>query len=330
MVTERGPLYSFEQVSIKVVKDASPSVAFITVDSKVINRRTRNIENVTEGEGSGFIWDEQGDVVTNYHVVQNASAAHVILSDQTSYDAQLIGVDPDHDLAVLRISVPFTMHLTPEVPLGRISELQVGQSVFAIGNPFGLDQTMTTGVISALNRTITGVAGNPIEDMIQTDAAINPGNSGGPLLDSAGRLIGVNTAILSQEGNPPPGYQNPNPNAVRQTTWTGIGFAIPVDTLNRVVPQIIAKGKSEPVRIGVQLDDSLRPLMPANLQGLPIAGLEPGSPAEEGGTGSRDVAGIAAAGGGTRPGARAWRRWRRCFWRGWTAADAGRRDYTCE
>ena len=192
-ITERGPLMSFEKVTIDVVKKASPSVAYINTDMRAINLRTRAIEDVPQGAGSGIIWDEQGHVVTNFHVIQNASAAHVVLFDQSAFDAKLVGADPSHDLAVLKIDTPLGMHLVP-IEMGTSADLQVGQSTFAIGNPFGLDQTVTTGIVSALKRTITDAEGHSLEDVIQTDAAINPGNSGGPLLDSAARLIGINTA----------------------------------------------------------------------------------------------------------------------------------------
>ncbi|HEY4330095.1 MAG TPA: trypsin-like peptidase domain-containing protein [Phycisphaerae bacterium] len=264
-ISLRGPLFSFENVTIDVVKKASPSVAYITTDTRAFNRRTRVVEDVPQGAGSGFIWDEQGHVVTNFHVIQNASAAHVILSDQTSYDAQVVGADPSHDLAVLKIDVPLGVRLIP-IQMGTSNDLLVGQSTFAIGNPFGLDQTVTSGIISALKRTIPGAGGNPIDDVIQTDAAINPGNSGGPLLDSAARLIGVNTAIYSPSG-----------------AYAGIGFAIPADTANRVVPQIIKTGKFQRAKMGVGFDESLQQLLPQNVQGLAINTVEADSPAAKAG-----------------------------------------------
>src|SRR5262249_42626336 len=152
---------------------------------------------VPQGTGSGFIWDDQGHVVTNYHVVQGASSADITLGD-TSYDATSVGVAPDQDLAVLKIRAP-RANLVP-IKVGTSADVQVGQKVFAIGNPFGLDHTLTTGIVSALGRTIQSVTNRPIDGVIQTDAAINPGNSGGPLLDSHGRLIGINTAIYSPSG----------------------------------------------------------------------------------------------------------------------------------
>jgi S1-C subfamily serine protease len=180
------------------------------------------------------VWDDRGHVVTNFHVIQNSSVARVTLADQTTWEAEVVGVAPEKDLAVLRIEAP-RRSLRP-IPVGTSTDLKVGQKVLAIGNPFGLDQTLTTGVISALGREIESVARIPIRDVIQTDAAINPGNSGGPLLDSAGRLIGVNTAIYSPSG-----------------AYAGIGFAIPVDTVNWVVPELIAKGKIERPTLGVEM-----------------------------------------------------------------------------
>jgi S1-C subfamily serine protease len=182
------------------------------------------------------VWDTRGNVITNFHVIQNADAAQVTLADQSNWRARVVGVAPDKDLAVLRIDAPAN-RLQP-IPIGTSKDLHVGQSVFAIGNPFGLDQTLTTGVISALNREIESITRRPIQGVIQSDAAINPGNSGGPLLDSAGRLIGVNTAIYSPSG-----------------ASAGIGFAIPVDTVNRIVPELIRSGKITRPGLGVQIAD---------------------------------------------------------------------------
>jgi S1-C subfamily serine protease len=194
-------------------------------------------QNVPEGTGSGFIWDDGGHIVTNYHVIRGATGgAKVTIFDQkapTTYDATIVGAYPDKDVAVLRIDAPKT-RLHP-IKVGTSEDLQVGQFVYAIGNPFGLDQTMTTGIISALGREIQSVTQMPIRNVIQTDAAINPGNSGGPLLDSAGRLIGMNTAIYSPTG-----------------TSAGIGFAIPVDEVNRAVAQLIAGGKITRPVMGIE------------------------------------------------------------------------------
>jgi S1-C subfamily serine protease len=188
------------------------------------DRFSLNLLEIPQGTGSGFIWDSDGHIITNFHVIQKAGGAKVTLADHSTWDARLVGIAPDQDLAVLSINAPKN-RLKP-LPIGRSTDLLVGQKVFAIGNPFGLDQTLTTGIISALGREINAVSGRTIPDVIQTDAAINPGNSGGPLLDSAGRLIGVNTAIYSPSGSS-----------------AGIGFAVPVDTVNRVAPQLIRHGR---------------------------------------------------------------------------------------
>jgi S1-C subfamily serine protease len=266
-IAPRGDLMDFEKTTQAIFKSASPSVAYITTEARMIDRWSRRITEVPRGSGSGFIWDDQGHVVTNFHVINGASRAHVILYDQTSYDATVVGYSANHDLAVLKINVPLGVKLVP-IPIGTSHDLQVGQSAFAIGNPFGLDQTLTTGIISALKRTITGESGRPIEDVIQTDAAINPGNSGGPLLDSAGRLIGVNTAIYSPSG-----------------AWSGIGFAIPVDMANRVVPEIIRTGEYRPGRIGIRYTEAASQalLAPRHVHGLAIESVMPSTPAERAG-----------------------------------------------
>src|SRR6185503_17716225 len=222
-VAVRGPLSPDERNTIAVFEAVSPSVVYITTVQHVRDFFSRNVMRVPQGTGSGFVWDEQGRVVTNYHVISGAQEALVTLGDQRSYSAKLVGASPEHDLAVLEIDVP--ENLPPPVPVGSSAELRVGQTVLAIGNPFGLDHTLTTGIVSALNRTVENERGGPIENVIQTDAAINPGNSGGPLIDSAGRLVGINTMIYSPSG-----------------AYAGIGFAVPVDTINRVVPRIIAYG----------------------------------------------------------------------------------------
>ena len=238
-VTPRGELHADELHTIELFRAASPSTVYITSNRRVVSPLARQVTEVPRGTGSGFIWDEQGHIVTNYHVIQNATSADVVLHDHTTHRAELVGVSPNHDIAVLRINVGKDVKLQP-LPLGTSHDLQVGQKVLAIGNPFGLDQTLTTGVVSSLNRRIMGVGGRPIEDVIQTDAAINPGNSGGPLLDSAGRLIGINTAILSPSG-----------------AYAGLGFAVPVDTVVRVVPQLIAHGKYTQPTLGVGINDRI-------------------------------------------------------------------------
>ncbi|MGH8568097.1 MAG: S1C family serine protease, partial [Gammaproteobacteria bacterium] len=198
VVTSRGDLAADEKTTMELFEKAKGSVVYITTRERVLDPWTRDIFSIPQGTGSGFIWDDQGHVVTNYHVVANASGAQVRLSDGRDNSAGLVGASPAHDLAVLRIRVAFNR--PPPVPLGTSQNLKVGQKVFAIGNPFGLDWTLTTGIVSALDRSLPSDQGGVIEHLIQTDAAINPGNSGGPLLDSAGRLIGINTAIVSPSG----------------------------------------------------------------------------------------------------------------------------------
>jgi S1-C subfamily serine protease len=223
-----------EQATIELFRGASPSVVFITSIALRRDAWTLNSLEIPAGSGSGFVWDKQGHIVTNFHVIQNANVAEVTLADHTTWKASLVGAAPDKDLAVLRIEAPAgSLH---PIPVGASADLVVGQSVFAIGNPFGLDQSLTTGVISALGREIESRTQIPIRDVIQTDAAINPGNSGGPLLDSAGRLIGVNTAIASPSG-----------------ASAGVGFAIPVDTVHWVVPDLIQHGKLVRPALGVQI-----------------------------------------------------------------------------
>jgi S1-C subfamily serine protease len=235
-VAERGELAAHEQHTIALFRDASRSVVNIMNLERRLSRdffQMRATE-VPQGTGSGFVWDEDGHVVTNYHVVHNASRIVVTLADRSEWDAEVVGLAPDFDLAVVRIDAP--EEKLPPLPLGTSSDLLVGQSVYAIGNPFGLDQTLTTGVISGLHRQILSLSQFAIEDVIQTDAAINPGNSGGPLLDSSGRLIGVNAAIYSPSG-----------------ASAGIGFAVPVDTVARVVPELIANGRFVRPTLGVYM-----------------------------------------------------------------------------
>ena len=234
-VVARGDLAADERATIDLFREASPSVVFITS----LARRSGGLFRMAEipsGEGSGFVWDAAGHVVTNFHVIQGASSARVTLADGSTFTASFVGGAPDRDLAVLRI-FPTGKALKP-ILVGTSKDLLVGQKVFAIGNPFGLDQSLSTGVVSALGRSIESVTGRQIEGVIQTDAAINPGNSGGPLLDSAGRLIGVNTAIASTTGSS-----------------AGIGFAVPVDTVNQIVPQLIQHGRIIRPQLGVTLAD---------------------------------------------------------------------------
>src|SRR6185436_16757306 len=261
----RGDLAGDEQSTIDLFKEASPSVVFITTAQRV-EFWNRNVQDVPQGTGSGFIWDDAGHIVTNFHVVasmiQSNASATVTLSDHSSYEAKLVGVSPDNDLAVVQIRAP--REKLPHIKVGTSNDLQVGQKVFAIGDPFGLDQTLTTGIVSALGRVIPSGTGRSIEDVIQTDAAINPGNSGGPLLDSWRRLIGVNAAIYSPSG-----------------AYAGIGFAIPVDTVQRVVPQIIRTGRVATMTIGVIVNDRIGQLITRRMgvEGALIIDIQPNSPA---------------------------------------------------
>lgn len=241
-------------------KAVSPSVVHITTEAVRRDWFDLDQTKIPKGSGSGFVWDTAGHVVTNFHVIRDADIAHVALTDHTSWPAKLVGAAPDKDLAVLKISAP--QKLLIPVKVGQSKDLEVGLKVFAIGNPFGLDQTLTTGIISALGREIESVTRRPIRDVIQTDAAINPGNSGGPLLDSQGHLIGVNTAIFSPSG-----------------AYAGIGFAIPTDTVRRVVPQLIENGKL--IRPGLRIElvpDSVASRL--RVTGVVILNIDSGSTAE--------------------------------------------------
>jgi protease Do-like 1, chloroplastic len=262
-VTGRPPLTSEEQATISIFDHASPSVAYITTSALRQDFFSWNVTEIPQGTGSGFVWDDQGHVITNFHVIQNADRATVTLADRSTWPAKVIGAAPEKDLAVLLIEAPRDQ-LKP-IPLGTSEDLRVGQAVFAIGNPFGLDQTLTTGVISALDREIESAARVPIRGVIQTDAAINPGNSGGPLLDSAGRLIGVNTAIYSPSG-----------------ASAGIGFSIPVDAVNWVVPELIQFGHLERPSLGVNLA-SYRITSSLGLKGALVLEVYPGSGASKAG-----------------------------------------------
>ncbi|MBL8472765.1 MAG: trypsin-like peptidase domain-containing protein [Rhodocyclaceae bacterium] len=242
VVTPRGELFADERATVQLFEQAKATVVFISTRERRRDLWTRNVFSVPKGTGSGFVWDTQGHVVTNFHVIEGASEANIRLADGRDYAASLVGASADHDLAVLRIKVP--VNPPPPVPIGSSWDLKVGQKVYAIGNPFGLDWTLTSGVVSALDRSLPSDAGPNIEHLIQTDAAINPGNSGGPLLDSAGRLIGINTAIYSPSG-----------------AYAGVGFAVPVDTVNRVVPILIAHGKYVRPSLGIQIDESLNRLL---------------------------------------------------------------------
>ncbi len=263
VVTPRGDLSAEEKSNIELFRLASPSVVFITRLAMRRDMFSLNLFEIPQGTGSGFVWNEQGHVITNFHVIQRASALRVTLADNSEWEARVVGIAPEQDLAVLAIDAP-RRRLRP-ILVGNSADLQVGQRVFAIGNPFGLDQTLTTGIISALGREIDGVAGRKISGVIQTDAAINPGNSGGPLLDSAGRLIGVNTAIFSPSGS----------NA-------GIGFAVPVDTVNRVAPQLIRHGRVTRPGLGIHVADR-RTAERFGIRGVLIIRVQKGSAAEAAG-----------------------------------------------
>ncbi len=229
-----------EQATIELFRRNSAAVVHITNKARV-QRFLRNPVDMPVGTGTGFLWDERGHIVTNFHVIEQQAreSSYFVrfVGDETEYEAEVIGSAPHRDLAVLRLIEPRKIAARP-IAVGTSGDLQVGQSVFAIGNPFGLDQTLTTGIISGLGREIRSVSEHKIAGVIQTDAAINPGNSGGPLLDSRGRLIGVNTAIVSPSG-----------------AYAGIGFAVPVDTVARVVPELIERGRVRRPGLGVVLLD---------------------------------------------------------------------------
>lgn len=256
-------LGSEERRDIEVFRSAAPSVAYITTVAYQRDFFSMDVLQIPQGSGSGFVWDGDGNIVTNYHVVSEGNAFRVTLGDQSEWDAELVGVAPDKDLAVLRVKAE-RKRLTP-LPLGTSHDLLVGQHVLAIGNPFGLDHSLTVGIVSALGRELQAPSGRMIRDVIQTDAAINPGNSGGPLLDSSGRLVGVNTAIYSPSG-----------------ASAGIGFAVPVDTVRRLVPQLIKFGKPIVPGIGiVPLSD--RWTQRWQLEGIVLRDVQRGGPAARAG-----------------------------------------------
>lgn len=281
IVTPRGDLAEDERATIDLFRNARDSVVFISTRQRVADFWTRNVYSVPRGSGSGLIWDEAGHILTNYHVIEGASEAQIQMSDGRQFNAQLVGVSPQHDLAVLKIGgVGFSA--PTRIPIGTSSDLQVGQNVFAIGNPFGLDWTLTKGVVSALDRSLPNENGPDIRHLIQTDAAVNPGNSGGPLLDSAGRLIGINTAIYSPSG-----------------ASAGISFAVPVDTVMRVVPQLIANGRYTRPALGIESDEEINDRLKraTGIDGVFILSVEPGSIAERVG-----LVGVQRTRRGIRPG----------------------------
>jgi 2-alkenal reductase len=257
-ILPRGNLADFEKSTITIFNRAAPSVVYIfteNVESDFLGRRS-----LQEGAGSGFLWDRLGHVVTNFHVIQGSQSIQVRLDSGEAIQATFVGGSPDHALAVIRLKN--TPQNIQPIPVGTSSDLAVGQAVFAIGNPFGLARTLTTGIISALDRRLPTAEGREVVGVIQTDAAINPGNSGGPLIDSAGRLIGVNTAIISQSGS-----------------FAGIGFAVPVDVVNWVVPKLITNGKVPRPGIGIiVLDEEVAAGL--GVLGVVIDRVVPGSEAD--------------------------------------------------
>jgi S1-C subfamily serine protease len=259
-IVARGDLAEDEKSTVALFKQAAPSVVHIT---NLAVQRDLNLDvfGIPQGTGSGFIWDKKGYVVTNYHVLENAAAAKVMLADRSEWDAALVGVARDKDVAVLKIDAPEDR--LAAILVGESANLQVGQKVFAIGNPFGLDQTLTTGVVSGLGREILSVTKRPIQGVIQIDAAIYPGNSGGPLLDSAGRVIGINTAIPAEVS-------------------MGIGFAVPIDTVRWIVPQIIKHGRVERIGLGITSWDDQR-MAQWGLRGVLVRDVIDGGPAAKAG-----------------------------------------------
>jgi len=266
VVQARGSLAEDEQSTIELFENTRDSVVFITTRQRATDIWRRDSSSIPRGTGSGFIWDDNGHIITNLHVITGTSSATVRLADGRDYQAGLVGASPAHDIAVLKIGIGYER--PSPVPIGASHDLKVGQKVFAIGNPFGLDWTLTTGIVSALDRSLPGIEGRTIDNLIQTDAAINPGNSGGPLLDSAGRLIGINTAIYSPSG-----------------VSAGIGFAVPVDTINRVVPQLISRGKYIRPALGITVDGKFNDRLASMLgvTGIVILGVDPDSAAETAG-----------------------------------------------
>jgi S1-C subfamily serine protease len=260
-VVARGDLAEFELVSTELFDAAAPAVVYIFTVTGSGSPFSPQAQR--GGAGSGFIWDGAGHVVTNFHVVDGADRIRIRIDSGEALPATLVGAAPDYDLAVLKLS-DMPAGVRP-IAVGASEGLKVGQTVFAIGNPFGLSRTLTSGIVSALDRHLPTASGREIHGVIQTDAAINPGNSGGPLLDSAGRLIGVNTAIISESGGS-----------------AGVGFAVPVDVVNRVVPQLIREGKMPRPGIGIVIvpeEASAR----LGITGLVIAAVNPGSPAANAG-----------------------------------------------
>jgi len=261
-VEPRGDLFDLERSVAAIFERVSPSVVQVAGVTEHKDLSPASVEEIQTG--SGFLWDEAGNVVTNDHVVKNAQKLLVRFPSGEVVDAQIVGVAANYDLAVIRVQQP-VKSLPPPIAIGSSADLKVGQFAYAIGNPFGFNTTLTTGVVSALKRRLPSSGGREIADVIQTDAAINPGNSGGPLLDSAGRVIGVNTAIISPGGSS-----------------TGVGLAIPIDIVNRVVPQLISTGHVPTPGIGI-VTASEAAAIRAGIDGVIVVKTVPGSPAERAG-----------------------------------------------
>ncbi|MBX3205939.1 MAG: trypsin-like peptidase domain-containing protein [Labilithrix sp.] len=253
-----------ERNTIGVFKSCAPSTVFVTQTRVMVDYFAGVAQEVPAGSGSGFVWDDAGHIVTNYHVVDGARSLTVTFHDQQQFEAKVVGLEPRKDIAVLKVEAPAKL-LVP-IKVAKATQLEVGQKAVAIGNPFGLDHTLTIGVISALGRQVQGAGGVSIRDMIQTDAAINPGNSGGPLLDSTGQLIGMNTMIYSKSGSS-----------------AGIGFAVPVATIQRIVPQIIKTGRAEQLGLGIGIDPMQKLERRLGLRGVVVLAVPPNSPAAKAG-----------------------------------------------
>ena len=259
LADDKSALLEYEKNTISVFEKSAPSVVFITNKVRRRNVFSYDATEQSQGSGSGFMWDNKGHIVTNYHVIQNANVLTVTLADNTTHKATIVGIEPSKDIAVLKIDLK-AAKLKP-LPLGSSKNLKVGQKVSAIGNPFGLDQTLTVGIVSAIGREITAINNRKIHNVIQTDAAINPGNSGGPLIDSSGKLIGINTAIISRSGGS-----------------AGIGFAVPVDTVKRIVPKLIKDGVIIRPGLGVTIIDDYYAKR-WGVKGVIVGRVQPGSSA---------------------------------------------------
>ncbi len=249
-----------EANNIEIFRAASPAVVYVTNTALYrTNPFNMNVQEMPRGTGTGFVWDKSGLIVTNDHVIEGATRVLITLQDQSTYEAEIVGKAPGKDLALLRIIAPEDK-LVP-LPLGDSSELEVGRKVIAIGNPFGLDTTLTVGVVSALGREISSLSNRKIRDVIQTDASINPGNSGGPLLNSLGQLIGINTQIVSPSG-----------------ASAGIGFAIPVNIIKKVIPQLVQYGEEVRPILGIQNPPD-NWSQQQGIEGVPVLAAAPGLPA---------------------------------------------------